>query len=253
MSQEKSEALVLRGVDFSESSRIVTFLTPARGRLACIAKGARRKNSRLGPILDSLNRVEIVYYYKEGRQVQNLAEASLLDGFVALKGDLERNAYAALPLEIAYKAVHENEPSESFYARLVGGMADLGLWPGHAGWHVAWQVLHLLAEAGFAPQLDECVSCGRVLGKDAVGFDWSAGAVCARCAPRQRIAAGTFSALCALRAATEGCPVQDGKGGDSERVSETVVREVIDVLSAYAARQLDSDLRSTRVLRQLFG
>ena len=56
VSQEKTEAIVLRGVDFSESSRIVTFLSPERGRLTCIAKGARRKNSGVSAVLDTFNR-----------------------------------------------------------------------------------------------------------------------------------------------------------------------------------------------------
>ena len=112
MSQEKTEGVVLRGVDFSESSRIVTFLTPDRGRLTCMAKGARRRNSRLGPVLDTLNRVELVYFWKEGRDVQPLAEATLLDGFPGVKGDIERSLHTAVPLEVAYKVAQANEPSQ---------------------------------------------------------------------------------------------------------------------------------------------
>ena len=78
MAQEKAEALVLRGVDFSETSRIITFLSPERGLLTCIAKGVRRKGSPLASVLDTFNHVELVYYWKEGRGVHTLGEASLL-------------------------------------------------------------------------------------------------------------------------------------------------------------------------------
>ena len=79
-SKSKHIIPVLRGVDFSETSRIVTFLTPGRGRLACLAKGARRRRSPFQAMLDTLNRDEIVYYWKDGREVQQLGEAALLDG-----------------------------------------------------------------------------------------------------------------------------------------------------------------------------
>ena len=127
MPQEKTEAVVLRGVEFSETSRIVTFLTPRRGRVACIAKGARRKGSPMAAVLDTFNRVDMVYYRRQGRQVQTLAEAALLDGFPGLKGDLDRSLFAAIPLEIAFRVAHENEPSEALYAALASIISELYL------------------------------------------------------------------------------------------------------------------------------
>ena len=149
MPQEISEAIVLHGVDFSESSRIVTFLTPHRGRIACIAKGVRRKNSPMAAALDTMNRVEAVYYWKDNRQVQTLAEASVLDRYTPIKEDLARSAFAMFILEIAGKIAHENEPSEDFFGAFVRGVTGLAAWPGEARMHACWQCWRLLAVAGF--------------------------------------------------------------------------------------------------------
>ena len=108
MPQERTEAVVLRGIAFSETSRIVTFLTPGRGRLACLAKGAYRRRSAFGGALDTLNRVELVYYWKSSRSVQPLAEVSVLDAFPGIKTNLEKATCAALPLELAYRVTQEN-------------------------------------------------------------------------------------------------------------------------------------------------
>lgn len=151
MAQERSEAIVLRGIDFSESSRIVTFLTPDRGKLACMAAGARRAKSPIAGALDTYNRVEIVYYWRESRSVQKLAEAALIDGYSALKKDLAKSAYAAVPLEVVYKVAHENEPSEMMYETLTTGLASLAAWQGDARTHAAWQIMGVLRAAGFAP------------------------------------------------------------------------------------------------------
>lgn len=150
VSQEKSDAIVLRGVDFSETSRIVTLLTPQRGKLAVIAKGARRRNSPLAPVLDTFNLVEVVYLWKDGREVQTLAEATLMQGWPGLKRDLERSAYAAFCLEMAGKVAHENESSDALYARLLRGLREMETGSSGARAVAAWTAFQLLAEAGYA-------------------------------------------------------------------------------------------------------
>lgn len=240
MSQEKTEAVVLRGVDFSETSRIITFLTPQRGRMACLAKGVRRKNSPLGAALDTFNRVELVYYWKDGRQVQTLADAALLDGFAGIKAQLERSAYAGFPLELAYKVAHENEPSEELYAVLTHGLERLAAWPGDARTHVDWQVMRLLQAAGFAPVVDQCVQCGSLL-PATPGFSYAGGAVCRACASDRRLSAEEFVALRRMAEAAEGCPCEQAPAG------------VFHVLRHYAARHLETDFRSVRVLEDMFG
>ena len=239
MSQERTEAVVLRGVDFSETSRIVTFLTPDRGRLACLAKGVRRKGSALAPVLDTFNRVELVYYWKDGRSVQNLGEAALLDEFGRIKADLEKTTFAALPLEIAGKVAHENEPSHALYSALVHGLEGLAGWSGDARAHACWQVMQLLSVAGFEPALDACGSCGGPV-SDTPGFSYESGAVCDACVSDRRLSAGEYEALRAMTCNREACPEM-----------EHAVK-VYNVLWRYAARQIESDLRSVRVIDQMF-
>lgn len=240
MPQEKSEAVVLYGVDYSESSRIVTFLSPQRGRLACLAKGVRRKNSPLAAVLDTYNRLELVYFWKEGRQIQNLSEASLLDNYSGIKQDLARNVFAGFVLEITSKIAHDNEPSEELYASLVQGMTALTQWPGDAQAHACWQTFRLLSSAGFEPELNLCVSCGEPVSGPA-GFSLSGGVTCRQCRSDRRLTAPVYEGLQALSASPEACPALE------------TPKELFAVLRAYAAHQLDTDFRSVRVLDQLFS
>lgn len=239
MPQEKAEAHVLRRVDYSETSRIVTFLTPRRGRLACIAKGVRRKSSPLAGVLDTMNRVELVYYWKEGRSVQTLADASLLEAYPGVKNDLERGAFAAFPLELALHVAHENEPSENFYAAFSAGLERLNDWRGDPRAHCAWQIARMLAAAGFEPSLRECVHCGRAIG-DNPGFDFEGGAVCGACPAPRRVSRETLASLRALFAAAAECP------------HVPAPRDAFQLLRGYTARQTESDYRSLRVLDDLF-
>jgi len=240
VSQERTEAVVLRGVDFSETSRIVTFLTPGRGRLTCLAKGARRRKSPFQAVLDTLNRDEIVFYWRDGRDVQQLGEAALLDGFGAVKANLEKAMFAALPLELALKVAHENEPSQTLYAALVRGMESLGVWAGDVRTHACWQVAQLLSTAGFEPALDACATCGAPV-KDAPGFSFGGGVTCTMCRADRRLDAAEYAALRMLVGSRETCPGIRG------------VQGVYRVLCQYAMQQLETDLRSVRVIDEMFG
>lgn len=237
--QERIEAVVLRAVDFSETSRIVTFLSPVRGRLACMARGVKRPKSQLAALLDAFNRIELVYYWKDGRSVQLLADAALLDGYPALKADLEKSAYAAFPMELAGKAVHENEPCQDLYAALVHGLASLCGWTGDARTHACWQTVQLLSAAGFEPRLDVCADCGAEV-SSAPGFAYRGGVTCPRCAADRRLTPDTLEALRALQANRQRCPVVDSA-------------EAWDVVRRYAAHQLMTEFQSARVIDRLFG
>jgi DNA repair protein RecO (recombination protein O) len=235
VSQERSEVVVIRAVDFSETSRIVTFLSPDRGKLACMAAGVRRPKSPLAGMLDTFNRLEVVYYWKDGRGVQKLGEATLLDGFGALKADLEKGAYAAFPLEFAYKTAQENEPSRAIYDTLLSGLEGMCAWTGPARVHAAWQVLQLLRVAGFDPDLN-----GEIEGKRSVGFSFDAGVT----EPGQRadrsLLVEDLVRLRQMAEAQDQCP----EVNDSP--------DVFQVLSGYAARQVECEFRSLRVIAQLF-
>lgn len=240
MAQERSEAVVLRGVDFSETSRIMTLLLPVRGRTAMMAKGARRKKSAFGGALDTFNRIEAVYYWKDGRDIQLLGEASVLDSYSRIKRDLEKATYGTFPLELAYRVAHENEPSEELFGALVRGLESLARWEGSARAHACWQVVQLLITAGFEPSLDVCAECGRPVGA-APGFAWHGGVTCSRCRADRRLTAREAEALRKMAASRASCPEIADSGS------------LFGLLRAYASRQLETDFRSARVIDDIFG
>ena len=155
MAYEHTEGIVLRKVDFSETSRIVTFLTPERGRLACMVKGVRRKGSAMASLLDTYNHLEITYTWRDSRQVQLLTEATMLDAFSRLKHDMVRIACAAFLLETAGLAAQENDPAPVLFHALCTGLRRLDAVacdPCDAAAHAVYATLDA---AGFAPDSSE--------------------------------------------------------------------------------------------------
>lgn len=240
MAAERTEAVVLRSVDFSQTSRIVTFLTPDRGRLACMAKGVRRPKSVLAAQLDTFNHLEIVYYWKESRSVQLLTECSALDTFPLLKGDLAKSTYMSFPLEIAYKVAHENEPSESLFDALVAALSRAEQWKERMPDFCAWSILRLLSAAGFEPSLSRCCFCGDET-SGVVGFSYQGGVTCPNCSGDLKLTEHELEALKGFAESRSACPAITNTG------------RVFDVLRNYASTQLETDFRSVRVIDQMYG
>ena len=61
----KSEAIVLRSIDYGESDRIVTFYTADFGKVKGIAKGAKRSSKRFANTLESFSRLQLLFSHNQ--------------------------------------------------------------------------------------------------------------------------------------------------------------------------------------------
>jgi DNA repair protein RecO (recombination protein O) len=111
----KTEAIVLRTVDFRESSLIATLFTRSHGKVAVIAKGARRPKSKMAAFLVPGQMVEVVYHYKPTRDVQTLTDISYSLKLDRLRTDVEKMALTVTTLELVSQLIHSNETNEPLF------------------------------------------------------------------------------------------------------------------------------------------
>ena len=90
MSAEKTDAIMLRLVEFSETSLVVTMLTRDFGKISALAKGARRPKGPFESALDLLSHSRIVFLHKNTDALDLLTEAKLQRRFRAGDRDLQR-------------------------------------------------------------------------------------------------------------------------------------------------------------------
>lgn len=81
MPPEKTDALVIRLADFSESSRVVTFFTREFGKSSALAKGAKKLKGPFEASLDLLAYVSIILYRKDHDALDLVTEAQLIRRF----------------------------------------------------------------------------------------------------------------------------------------------------------------------------
>lgn len=111
----KTEAVVLRTVDFKESSLIATLFSQKHGKIAVIAKGARKPKSKFSAFLVPGQILEVVYWMKQNRSVQTLSEVSYLLKLDNLRYDLEKMALVSTTLELTSQLIHENEENAPLF------------------------------------------------------------------------------------------------------------------------------------------
>jgi DNA repair protein RecO (recombination protein O) len=184
MSLRKAEAVVLRSRHLGETSKIVTLFTDHFGKIAAVAKGARRPKSRFGASLDLFAHSDIVFYLKENRDLHLISESSLLEDFYKLREDPRRLGLASAAVELVDRMVMRSENIPDLLPLLLSGFRELERGKSPAVLLSAL-MLKIMAVLGFRPQLYACCLCGRQVEGRLKGFSpGQGGVVCRLCAPR---------------------------------------------------------------------
>jgi DNA repair protein RecO (recombination protein O) len=172
----RTQGLVLRIQDYAETDRIAVLLTPDRGRLDLLAKGARRLERTSGAALDFLNLVRVIFYLRRGLAL--LREVELLRTFPRIREELERLEEALVGLQWARSLAVKGEADPRPFKLTLQFLEGLERgWPPRLA-RLAY-CLRLLAVAGHGPHLAGCVACGQ-----AGELFWApdrGGLLCGRC------------------------------------------------------------------------
>src|SRR5580692_11809222 len=102
MNVERATGAILRIRPLTETSLIVNWLTREQGRIAAVAKGARRPKSPYRGHLDLFYLTEITFSRSRRSDLHNLREARLLESHAALRldlGCLRQASYCAALIE----------------------------------------------------------------------------------------------------------------------------------------------------------
>lgn len=157
----KSEAIVIRQTDFSESSRVVTFYTRDFGKVSALAKGAKRLKGAFEAAIDLLNQCQIVFLHKSSTNLDILTEAKLLSRFRATARDVH-HYYAALYVAELLESLSEPmDPHPHWYdaaaetLRLLETTADFRI-------TILRFQMRTLDELGLLPDFTQC-QCGRLV------------------------------------------------------------------------------------------
>ena len=205
MPTEKTSAIILRVVEFSETSCVVTLFTETVGKIGALAKGARRPKSPFESAIDLLAVCRILFIHKSSDALDLLTEAKLERRFRAATRDLSRLYAGYYVAELLQDLTDYGDPHPALYRVADHTLAKLDGEASVAETVLRFEVmtLHLL---GFLPNLETCVICGQPAAPaDRVLFGHeAAGVLCGICRPgQQQVVSLSRGVLEALRQASE--------------------------------------------------
>jgi len=184
---EKALALVVRGTDWSETSRIVTLYTRELGKVRALAKGGRRLKSNFEVALDLLTVCSIVLLRKSSGSLDLLTEAQVVERFPRLRRDLPSLYAGYYVAELLADWTEDYDAHPALFDAARATLHDLGAEPAVTGLRLMRFEMVLLRELGYQPALATCGVCGAAVQGQRLAFSAPLGGVlCASCQPAQR-------------------------------------------------------------------
>ena len=184
MAAVSTPAVLLRGYDYSESSRILRFYTLEHGLLSVMARGVRGRSGKGAASLTSFASGELTAWVRPQRDLHTMKDFACGRTRSGLGRDVIRFAGASCLVELVLSHA-EQESQPGLFAAVEDRLDLLDRVPTESVPGAILAGLWVVTEAfGFAPQTNPCVRCGQPLGAADVGrFDFAAGGVrCPRCA-----------------------------------------------------------------------
>ena len=179
----KTDAIVLKTVNYSETSQVLTFCSEQFGKLRAIAKGARRGKKAGGAGMDLLNLCEIVVIYKQPPTLSLVTTWQVTENFSALRSDLDRLYTSLYAAELVSKTIEEGNPEQDVFKLLASFLRALSRGTECYPAVLRFEFL-LLERLGLAPELSGCVSCGAKIENGAAFSAEAGGLLCGNCAPQ---------------------------------------------------------------------
>jgi len=157
---EKACGIVIRLVDYSETSQIAAFLTDRFGKVSAIAKGSKRAKSSTGGALDMLTLNEIVFSASASGGLATLREARTIAQYPGIRATTERYYAALYFAELSDAFTEAAENTAEHFNLLVSALEALSEGKTAPAILAAFFDAHALKATGLAPNLVQCVRCG---------------------------------------------------------------------------------------------
>ncbi|SDC72619.1 DNA replication and repair protein RecO [Paenibacillus sp. UNCCL117] len=244
--QYRLQGIIIRSMDYGEGNKIVTLFTREHGKMSVVARGAKKVKSRFGSAVQLFTLGDFSFFKSGQNGLGSMNQADIVEAHHALREDLHLAAYASYLAELTDKMFGDHEGHPYLYEQLKGSFQAMD------DKKDAQIVMHMyeikmLIQAGYSPELHQCVVCGSQ--KEAVALSVGLGGIlCEMCKLRDPQAIALAPAvLKLLRAFAQ---------TDVRRLGEISVKEASKqalkhILRAYFDHHVGVRLKSRDFIEQM--
>jgi DNA repair protein RecO (recombination protein O) len=242
----QTEAIVIRKTKLGEADSILTFFTPHLGKIQGFARSLRKPKSRLAGHLELLTYSNVSFV--RGHNLDTITGAQTINAFLPIKDDLWLMSYGLYIAELVNQFTPEHQEIKDIFQLLLETLEQLPK-AENKDLLLRYFELHLLENAGYRPQLRECVSCHKQLEPVSNCFNHlGGGMLCPECASTRPMAyALSVNAQKVLRL-LQG---YDYNAVSRLRIDEELSREIELCISGYLKHLLEKEVKSAAWLDTL--
>ena len=176
--EEKYSGIVLGGVSFGESDKILNIFTLEKGVVSAKIKGVKKAGAKLKFAAQPFCFAE--FLFSKTQDKRTVIGASLIDSFYPLRTDIKRYYAGATVLEFIKRFYRESTIDENEFFYCINALKNVSYGDNPLSSLVEFLVVSLQV-SGYALSLPNCFGCGcEIDGR--VFFDYRSGAfLCEEC------------------------------------------------------------------------
>jgi len=243
---------MLRRVNYGDYDLIVTFFSSEEGKIATIAKSAKKSVKRFAGVLELFSVLQIVFSSGKGSKPSYLYEAVLKRPFANIRADIKKMAYASYWTELIDRWMKVNVREPRLYDLLYFALNELNdgsMSPESIS--ILFQ-MRFSSLIGFRPNLAYCAHCRiklEEMKKKEIQFDLvKGGVICPKCAGGDKkliaLSMGTIRQL-------QWIENSDLKRAKRIRFSPQPLKEGLTLLETFLPFHLENKPRSLKFLNQI--
>ncbi len=155
---EKVEGIILKSIDYKESSKLVHVFLKGIGITSILIRGAKRKNCKLTSLSDPITIALLEFTKKKG--ITPLNDGKVINRFINIKSDILTTSYIYNIFELVYMSLENNTPNDVLYDYLSKALLKVEEGFSAILVNLVFKV-KLLFYNGLAPSLLFCSVCGK--------------------------------------------------------------------------------------------
>jgi DNA repair protein RecO (recombination protein O) len=242
----QTEAIIIKKTKLREADVIFTLYTPHLGKIQAFAKSVRKTKSKMAGHLELLTHSQVSL--ARGRNLDTIIGSQTINSFLPLKSDLWLTSCGLYVIELVNQFTADGVENLTLF-QLLGATLEQLCHTANRDLTLRYFELHLFDEAGYRPQLHQCVSCQKTLEPEVNSFSSdSGGMLCPDCAANHpsRLPV-SINAQKVLRL------LQDSDYSTVERlkIDALLSRELESVMSNYLRHLLEREVKSATWLDTL--
>ena len=122
---KNSVGIVLKRFPYSETSLIARCFVKDLGKVSFLVHGAHRKKSPMSAYFQPANCLNMVYYFKESRELQTISKASFNYSWFNITKDLKKISYAMAMIELTDKCLTDHDSHNNLFNALLSSLKEV--------------------------------------------------------------------------------------------------------------------------------